>query len=205
MGQGYVRLERKDPPRHIIKRQDEMKRKDLKLINNFKTILETILKNDTPKQIWEFVTRYFSKIILMANKIVGTKVTHEERHGESGREHEKTTYRVGRDDQSYNKTIDKQANFVGFDETKEILLMSYVEMHDSNKSDVWFLDSSCNNHMCGKCEIVFDSFNHIDVRFVNQNGIKKGSVSSSNTTRLSSSLALLIHSSQLRRSQYLVA
>ncbi|WJZ87437.1 hypothetical protein VitviT2T_006816 [Vitis vinifera] len=30
-----------------------------------------------------------------------------------------------------------------------MLLMSYVELNQSRKEDVWFLDSGCSNHMCG--------------------------------------------------------
>lgn len=29
-----------------------------------------------------------------------------------------------------------------------MLLMSYVELNQSRREDVWFLDSGCSNHMC---------------------------------------------------------
>ncbi|WKA06778.1 hypothetical protein VitviT2T_024662 [Vitis vinifera] len=44
---------------------------------------------------------------------------------------------------------EKGAHYAELDEKKEMLLMSYVELNQSRKEDVWFLDSGCNNHMCG--------------------------------------------------------
>nr|KYP58224.1 Retrovirus-related Pol polyprotein from transposon TNT 1-94 [Cajanus cajan] len=35
---------------------------------------------------------------------------------------------------------------------EHMLLMAYVETKEQQKTDVWFLDSRCNNHMCGKKE-----------------------------------------------------
>ncbi|XP_070042981.1 uncharacterized protein [Nicotiana tomentosiformis] len=37
----------------------------------------------------------------------------------------------------------------------EMLLMAYVDS-GANDKDTWFLDSGCNNHMCGKKEYFFD-------------------------------------------------
>ena len=34
--------------------------------------------------------------------------------------------------------------------------MSYVDMNKANGEDMWFLDSGCNNHMCGKKEYFSD-------------------------------------------------
>jgi len=34
--------------------------------------------------------------------------------------------------------------------------MAYVENNQARRKDVWFLDSSCSNHMCGKKEIFSD-------------------------------------------------
>ena len=36
--------------------------------------------------------------------------------------------------------------------------MSYVEMNEAKRKEVWFLDSGCNNHMCGD-EVLFCDFN----------------------------------------------
>lgn len=30
--------------------------------------------------------------------------------------------------------------------------MSYVKMNNSSRENVWFMDSGCNNHMCGTKE-----------------------------------------------------
>ncbi|RVW42604.1 Retrovirus-related Pol polyprotein from transposon RE1 [Vitis vinifera] len=44
---------------------------------------------------------------------------------------------------------EKRAHYAELDEKEEMLLMSYVELNQSRKEDVWFLDSGCSNHMCG--------------------------------------------------------
>ncbi|XP_076921890.1 uncharacterized protein LOC143583475 [Bidens hawaiensis] len=59
----------------------------------------------------------------------------------------------------------KEANFMGFDENEEIMLMAWVDdnvfMAQNNeecKNYLWFLDSGCSNHMCGVKD-KFVSFN----------------------------------------------
>ena len=47
-----------------------------------------------------------------------------------------------------------RANFV--DTSEEMLLMVYVEEKKISSAEVWFLDSGCNNHMCGKKELFSD-------------------------------------------------
>lgn len=44
---------------------------------------------------------------------------------------------------------EKAANYAKLDEEEEMLLMSYMELHNSNRDEVWFLDSGCSNHMSG--------------------------------------------------------
>jgi transposase InsO family protein len=44
---------------------------------------------------------------------------------------------------------EKTANYAELNEEDEMLLMSYVELHNSTREEVWFLDSGCNNHMSG--------------------------------------------------------
>ena len=39
--------------------------------------------------------------------------------------------------------------------------MSYVELNQSRREDVWFLDSECSNHMCANKEW----FSDIDEKF----------------------------------------
>ena len=43
----------------------------------------------------------------------------------------------------------KQANYLEIEEIKEMFLMAYHESFGQSKTDVWFLDSGCGNHMCG--------------------------------------------------------
>lgn len=50
---------------------------------------------------------------------------------------------------------DKEANYVELEE-EAILLMSYVEINEAKKEDVWFLDSGCSNHMCGDKALFYD-------------------------------------------------
>ena len=37
-----------------------------------------------------------------------------------------------------------------------MLLMAYVEEKKINSAEVWFLDSGCSNHICGKNELFSD-------------------------------------------------
>ncbi|KAG7536804.1 Ribonuclease H-like superfamily [Arabidopsis suecica] len=47
------------------------------------------------------------------------------------------------------------------DEKEEVLLMAYVELHGAQRSDAWFVDSGCSNHMCGDKGI----FSELDTNF----------------------------------------
>ncbi|RVX05781.1 hypothetical protein CK203_023817 [Vitis vinifera] len=47
---------------------------------------------------------------------------------------------------------EKEVNYVECEEKEEMLLMSYVELNQSRREDVWFLDSECSNHMCANKE-----------------------------------------------------
>lgn len=51
----------------------------------------------------------------------------------------------------YQYECPNYANYVQdeFDVDQEMLLMSFVEIQDSNREVVWFLDSGCSNHMSG--------------------------------------------------------
>ncbi|KAM2050322.1 hypothetical protein ACFX16_032053 [Malus domestica] len=37
--------------------------------------------------------------------------------------------------------------------SEEMLLMTYVDIEEVDREELWFLDSECNNHMCGKKEM----------------------------------------------------
>ncbi|XP_038889387.1 uncharacterized protein LOC120079306 [Benincasa hispida] len=41
----------------------------------------------------------------------------------------------------------KNVNYVELNEKEEMLLMSYVDVNHASQEDIWFLDSSCSNHM----------------------------------------------------------
>lgn len=40
--------------------------------------------------------------------------------------------------------------------SEEMLLMAYVNDKEANKEELWFLNSGCSNHMCGKREFFSD-------------------------------------------------
>ncbi|XP_070672030.1 uncharacterized protein [Malus domestica] len=50
-----------------------------------------------------------------------------------------------------------KANFV--ETSEEMLLMAYVDDTDAGRDYLWFLNSGCSNHMCGKRELfsMFDN------------------------------------------------
>lgn len=47
--------------------------------------------------------------------------------------------------------LKNEANYVemGEEEEEELLLMAYVEENKTTRTNAWFLDSGCSNHMCG--------------------------------------------------------
>ncbi|KAI9192839.1 hypothetical protein LWI28_028346 [Acer negundo] len=40
--------------------------------------------------------------------------------------------------------------------SEEMLLMAYVNNKEARIEEMWFLDSGCSNHMCGKRELFLD-------------------------------------------------
>ena len=52
--------------------------------------------------------------------------------------------------------MEKGANYAEVDEEQEVLLMVYVELHNSKREEVWFLDSGYNNHMSGNKQWFLD-------------------------------------------------
>ncbi|CAN6694131.1 unnamed protein product [Malus baccata var. baccata] len=48
------------------------------------------------------------------------------------------------------KDREAKANYA--EASEEMLLMAYMDTHEI-KEDIWFLDSGCSNHMCGKREL----------------------------------------------------
>jgi len=49
---------------------------------------------------------------------------------------------------------EKEANYAEAQE--EMLLMAYEKNNQARRKDVWFLDSGCSNHICGKKEFFSD-------------------------------------------------
>ena len=108
------------------------------------------------------------------------KVTYEDR-SRGGRGQGRSGFRGrgrGRGTQSYDKSTvecyhchklghyqfecpskEKETNFAEAQE--EMLLMAYVDNNQATNEDVWFLDSGCSNHMCGKKEL----FTNLDESF----------------------------------------
>ncbi|KAF2301922.1 hypothetical protein GH714_030433 [Hevea brasiliensis] len=67
----------------------------------------------------------------------------------------------------------KEANYAELEEEDELLLMAYVELHETSRSDAWFVDSGCSNHMCGNSKM----FSSLDTDFTH-------SVKLGNNTRM---------------------
>ncbi|KAL2524194.1 Retrovirus-related Pol polyprotein from transposon TNT 1-94 [Abeliophyllum distichum] len=139
-------------------------------------------------KVAENVTDYFARVMTVANKMRVSngeeqtlKVTSEEKF--RGRGHGRNTFRRRgrcRGRQVLNRatvecyrchklghfqyecpTWDKEANYAELDDEEEMLLMSYVEMHETNRENAWFLDSGCSNHMCGDKDV----FSELDESF----------------------------------------
>nr|AFP55578.1 copia-type polyprotein [Rosa rugosa] len=121
------------------------------------------------------------------------KVTHENTSGARGRGRGMFRGRGrGRGRQGFNKALvecykchklghfqyecpnwERTANYAELEEEEELLLMAYVEINNSKREDVWFLDSGCSNHMCGNRKW----FSNLDETF-------KHSVKLGNNTRM---------------------
>nr|DAD33143.1 TPA_asm: hypothetical protein HUJ06_011994 [Nelumbo nucifera] len=102
------------------------------------------------------------------------KITHGDQSGGRGRGRGSSRGRGrGRGRQNFDKTKvecykgnklghfqwecpskEKEANYAETQE--EMLLMAHVDMNKASSEDLWFLDSGCSNHMCGKKEYFSD-------------------------------------------------
>uniref|UniRef100_A0A2N9FP23 Integrase catalytic domain-containing protein n=1 Tax=Fagus sylvatica TaxID=28930 RepID=A0A2N9FP23_FAGSY len=93
--------------------------------------------------------------ILTIDELQSSLLVHEQRmNGHGGDEQAlKVTYndRIGHFQYECPKW-EKEANYAELEEKEEMLLMSYVELNQSRREDVWFLDSGCSIHMCANKE-----------------------------------------------------
>ena len=64
-----------------------------------------------------------------------------------------------------------------------MLLMSYVEINEAKKEDVWFLDSGYGNHMCGD-KTLFCDFNECFRQMVKLGNNSKMTVMGKGNVRL---------------------
>lgn len=58
-----------------------------------------------------------------------------------------------------NKETETKAHYA--EASGEMLLMAHVDVKEASKEELWFLDSGCSNHMCGKKEL----FSRLDESF----------------------------------------
>lgn len=79
--------------------------------------------------------------------------------------------------------IGENANYAGFNEEEEVLLMALVEANYENDAGevIWFLDSGCSNHICGTKDwfVNLDEDYRVSVRLGDHSRVKvmgKGTV-----------------------------
>ncbi|XP_068663053.1 uncharacterized protein [Aristolochia californica] len=90
---------------------------------------------------------------LTIDELQSSLLVHEQRMNEHGRGDEQT---LKRHFQYECPEWEKEANYAELEEKEEMLLMSYVELNQSRREDVWFIDSGCSNHMCANKEWFLD-------------------------------------------------
>ena len=60
--------------------------------------------------------------------------------------------------------VNKKLNYAELEEEDKMLLMAHMERHEAKRSDVWFLDFGCSNHMCASegifSKLIQDIFPH---------------------------------------------
>ncbi|XP_009368197.2 uncharacterized protein LOC103957720 [Pyrus x bretschneideri] len=97
------------------------------------------------------------------------KVTHEIQRGGRGR-------RSGfkEDDERWWECPKKGNDSKGFyvETSEEMLLMAYMDIEEADREELWFMNSRCRNHMCGKKVI----FTYLDETF--RKSVKLGNNSS---------------------------
>ncbi|KAM0996698.1 hypothetical protein ACFX14_006769 [Malus domestica] len=56
------------------------------------------------------------------------------------------------------KGKDSRANYA--EASEEMLLMAYMDTNEAGRDHIWFLDSGCSNHICGKRDMFLDFDNN---------------------------------------------
>ncbi|XP_068653841.1 uncharacterized protein [Aristolochia californica] len=96
---------------------------------------------------------------LTIDELHSSLLVHEQRMNAHGRGDEQC-HQLG-DFQYECPQLEKEANYAELEEKEEILLMSYVELNQSRREDIWFIDSGCSNHICANKEW----FSNLDEEF----------------------------------------
>ncbi|XP_073268022.1 uncharacterized protein [Populus alba] len=131
------------------------------------TIVEKILRSLTDRFNYIVCSIEESKDIdvLSIDELQSSLIVHEQKFQKHSMEEQalKVTY----EERSYGRgqsrrifrgggRVNKEANYAELNNEEEILLMSHVELYDSNREDSWFLDSGCSNHMCGDKNMFYE-------------------------------------------------
>ncbi|KAL7584259.1 uncharacterized protein LOC128128980 [Lactuca sativa] len=137
-------------------------------------IVEKILRTLTEKYMLVVVSIEESKDIeqMSIKELQSSLIVHEKKFKKNEREEEHAlkadtgsspnSKGCGRGHYSYECPNSKEANYAGFEENEEVMLMIegseeeqdvlMVKSNDENRGLLWFLYFGCSNHMCGNKE-----------------------------------------------------
>ncbi|RVW94543.1 hypothetical protein CK203_030771 [Vitis vinifera] len=130
-------------------------------------IVEKILRSMTPRLDYVVYSIEESNNVDMmtTDELQSSLLVHEQRmncHSGNARDEQALRFRMEKGHFQYEcPSWEKSVNYAEFNEEEEILFMSYVEVNNSKREDVWFLDSCCSNHMWGNRQW----FSNIDEAF----------------------------------------
>ncbi|GKB26996.1 retrovirus-related pol polyprotein from transposon TNT 1-94 [Tanacetum coccineum] len=145
---------------------DSFMSRTLAVVNKMKINGEQVEASAVVSKILRSMTSRFNYVVcaieeshdlntLSINELHGSLLVHEQRM--QGKEDEEQALKVvttgqgntGREEVKFSPRGRGRGSYRAFNEDEEILLMSYVEMQNSNREAMWFLDSGCSNHMSG--------------------------------------------------------
>ncbi|KAF2318983.1 hypothetical protein GH714_012165 [Hevea brasiliensis] len=133
-----------------------------------RTVFEQILDRRTAKSVWDSLKRKFGGNLKVKKSLLNA-LRREFEVLEMKKDETITDYFARYECPKWKN----EANYAELDEEDELLLMAYVELHEAKRSDAWFLDSGCSNHMCGNKSM----FSSLDTTFTH-------SVKLGNNTRM---------------------